>query len=78
MQGQGVNAYGVSQIRDIFIDKRYRENVAVEAETSTKVQILSEIEDVLDDFENDGLQHYTQQFFNALPVKNPTAPRLLQ
>lgn len=66
MQGQGVNAYGVSQIRDIFIDKRYRENVAIEAETNTKVQILSEIEDMLDNFETDGLQHYTTQLFDAL------------
>lgn len=66
MQGQGVNSYGVSQIRDIFIDKRYRENVAVEAETDTKVQILSEIEDVIDDFETDGLQYFTTQFFKAL------------
>lgn len=66
MQGQGVNSYGVSQMRDIFIDKRYRENVSVEAETDTKVQILSDIEDVLDNFETDGLQFYTQQFFNAL------------
>ena len=66
MQGQGVNSYGVSQIRDIFIDKRYRENVAVEAETDTKVQILSEIEDVIDDCETDGLQYFTTQFFKAL------------
>lgn len=66
MQGQGANSYGVSQIRDIFIDKRYRENVAVESETTTKVKILSDIEDELDNFENDGLQFYTQQFFNAL------------
>lgn len=66
MQGQGVNAYGVSQQRDIFIDKRYRENVAVEAETTTKTQILTDIEDVLDNFESDGLQYHVQQFFNAL------------
>ena len=66
MQGQGVNAYGVGQIRDIFIDKRYRENVAVEAETTTKVQILTDIEDALDNFESDGLQYHVQQFFNAL------------
>ena len=66
MQGQGVNAYGVNQIRDIFIDKRYRENVAVESETSTKVQILTDIEDVLDNFETSGLQFHTIQFFKAL------------
>lgn len=66
MAGQGVNAYGVSQIRDIYIDKRYRENVAVEAETSKMVDVLTDIEDVLDNFETDGLQYFTQEFFNSL------------
>ena len=66
MAGQGVAAYGVSQIRDIYIDKRYRENVAVEAETAKMVDILKDIEDVLDNFETTGLQWRTQQFFNAL------------
>lgn len=66
MAGQGVNAYGVSQIRDIYIDKRYRENVAVEAETSKMVDILTDVEDVLDNFETDGLQYFTQEFFNSL------------
>ncbi len=64
--GQGVNAYGVSQIRDIYIDKRYRENVAIEAETEKTVDILSEVEDILDNFETDGLQHFTEAFFSAL------------
>ncbi len=66
MTGQGVNAYGVSQIRDIFIDKRYRSNVAIEAESETATNILSELEDILDNFENDGLQNFTHQFFKAL------------
>ena len=66
MTGQGVAAYGVSQIRDIYIDKRYRENVAVEAETAKMVDILKDIEDVLDNFETTGLQYRTQQFFNCL------------
>lgn len=66
MAGQGVNAYGVSQIRDIYIDKRYRENVAVEAETTKYVEVLTDIEDALDNFENKGLQYWTQQFFNSL------------
>ncbi len=66
MAGQGVNAYGVSQIRDIYIDKRYRENVSVEAETAKMVDVLTDIEDVLDNFETDGLQYFTQEFFNSL------------
>lgn len=66
MQGQGVNAYGVSQIRDTYIDKRYRENVSIEAETDKKIGILSDIEDILDNFETTGLQLRTQQLWNAL------------
>lgn len=66
MQGQGVNAYGVSQIRDTYIDKRYRENVSIEAETDKKMTILSEIEDIMDNFETTGLQLQTQKFWNAL------------
>lgn len=66
MAGQGVSAYGVSQIRDIYIDKRYRENVATEAETSKMVDILKDLEDVLDNFTTTGLQLRTQNFFNAL------------
>lgn len=72
--GQGVNSYGVSQIRDIYIDKRYRSNVATEAETEKMTQILSDIEDVLDDFENDGLQYFTQQFFNSLQKYSEEKP----
>lgn len=66
LNGYGSNAYGVSQVRDPYIDKRYRENVAVEAETEKTGQILSELEDILDNFESDGLQYHTQQFFNSL------------
>ena len=66
MQGQGVNAYGVSQIRDVYIDKRYRENVSIESETEKKMNILGEIEDILDNFETTGLQLRTQDFWNAL------------
>ncbi len=66
MEGQGVNAYGVDQIRDIYIDKRYRENVAIEAETTKSVDVLTDIEDALDNFEKKGLQYWTQQFFNSL------------
>lgn len=66
MQGQGVNAYGVSQIRDIYIDKRYRENVAVEADTDIRINILGDIEDILDNFETDGLQAKTKDLWAAL------------
>lgn len=74
MQGQGVNAYGVSQIRDIYIDKRYRENVAVEAETTKSVDVLTDVEDALDNFESKGMQYWTQQFFNALQDYSEETP----
>lgn len=66
MQGQGANAYGVSQIRDVYIDKRYRENVSIEAETDLKIDILGDIENILDNFESDGLQVATKNFWAAL------------
>lgn len=66
LQGQGVNAYGVSQIRDTYIDKRYRENVSIEAETEKKITILTDLEDILDNFESDGLQAKTKDFWAAL------------
>ena len=66
LQGQGANAYGVSQIRDYYIDKRYRENVAIEAETEKKITILTDLEDILDNFESDGLQAKTKDFWAAL------------
>ena len=77
LNGQGVNAFGVSQIRDTYIDKRYRENVGIETETEKTVEILSEVEDVLDNFETDGLQYFTEQFFKSIRLRNLTAPRLL-
>lgn len=79
LTGQGVNAYGVSQIRDIYIDKRYRENTAVEAETEKTVNILSDIEDVLDNIDTDGLQYFTEQFFKAMQdysVERPDAAEI--
>lgn len=76
LTGQGVNAYGVGQVRDQYIDKRYRENTAVEAETETKVNILSDVEDVLDNIDTEGLQYFTEQFFKAMQnysVERPDA-----
>lgn len=66
MAGQGVNAYGVAQMRNVYIDKRYRENVAIEADSSKNIEILTDMEDILDNFDTDGLQYRTQQFFDAL------------
>lgn len=55
ISGQGVNAFGVSQIRDPYVDKRYREFTAYVAENDTKKEILEDTERILDDIGNLGL-----------------------
>ena len=55
LAGQGVNAFGVSQVRDPYIDKRYREFTAYVAEYDVKVGVLQEAEKILDDIGGDGL-----------------------
>lgn len=66
MSGQGVFASGVSQIRDSYIDKRYREMTCQVAESDNKSNILSEIETALDNFENTGMTYQLDQFKSAL------------
>ena len=55
LSGQGVNAFGVSQVRDPYIDKRYREFTAYVAEYDTKIEVLEDTERILDDIGNIGL-----------------------
>ena len=55
LSGQGVNAFGVSQIRDPYIDKRYREFTADVAECDVKIEVLEDAERILDDIGNLGL-----------------------
>ena len=55
LAAQGANAFGISQIRDPYIDKRYREFTAYVAEYDTKAGILEDTERILDDIGNDGL-----------------------
>ena len=66
ISGQGVNAFGVSQIRDPYIDKRYREFTAYVAEYDTKVEILEDVERILDDIGNIGLLSDLNDFKAAL------------
>lgn len=54
--GQGVLAAGVSQIRDPFLDKKFRELNSDTADSSVKSGVLSDIEDILDNIDTSGLQ----------------------
>lgn len=54
--GQGVLAAGVSQTRDPFLDKKFRELNSDTADSGVKAGVLSDIEDVLDNIDTEGLQ----------------------
>ena len=66
LAGQGVNAFGVSQIRDPYIDKRYREFTAYVSECDTKLEVLKDTERILDDIGNLGLLSKLDQFKASL------------
>jgi flagellar hook-associated protein FlgK len=55
LAGQGVTAFGVSQIRNEYLDKRYRDMVPIAREHDVKLKIMSELETTLDNIDNFGL-----------------------
>ena len=66
LAGQGSTAYGVNQIRDPYIDKRYRESACFVAQYSTTADVLAEVETVLDNIVSDGLTTQMDSFTDAL------------
>lgn len=66
LAGQGAIGIGVDQVRDPYIDKRYRDSTPAVAEFSTKADILKEVETVLDNITTDGLTLSIDTFKNAL------------
>ncbi len=66
LAGQGSTAYGVNQIRDPYVDKRYRESACYVAEYSTNADVLKEVETTLDNIVSDGLTAYMDTFTDAL------------
>jgi len=74
LAGQGVNAVGVTQIRDEFLDKRFRELNAVSADAGTKQKILGDMENVLDFLENDGFVGAYTDFLSSLSAFSADSP----
>ncbi|MCR4781043.1 MAG: flagellar hook-associated protein FlgK [Ruminiclostridium sp.] len=66
LAGQGAVGIGVDQVRDPYIDKRYRESTPYVAEYSTSADILREVETVLDNITTDGLTASIDEFKKAL------------
>ncbi|MDR0820921.1 MAG: flagellar hook-associated protein FlgK [Oscillospiraceae bacterium] len=74
LAGQGVQAFGVSQVRDAYVDKRYRDINCYVSEYDTKVGVLTEIETTLDNFENVGLAQKISEFKTVLTNYAANAP----
>lgn len=74
LAGQGVNAQGVTQIRDPFLDKRYRELTSDANEAGTENAILLDIEDALDVIDSDGIKVALEKFKDALQDLSVDSP----
>ena len=66
LAGQGAKGLGVDQVRDPYIDKRYRESTPLVSEYSTKADVLKEVETVLDNITTEGLTKNIDDLKNAL------------
>lgn len=53
--GQGVESTGVSQLRDPFLDVRYRMEHAKTGKTETEISTLNDLESIFDEVSNDGI-----------------------
>lgn len=74
LAGQGVNGRGVTQIRDPFLDKRYRELTSGANEAGTENAILLDIEDALDVIDSDGIKVALEKFKDALQDLSVDSP----
>ena len=73
LAGAGVAAAGVSQIRDITLDKRYRDLNSAAVDSGTKAAVLQDVEDVLDNIDTDGLSNALDDFLKQLQSLSSTS-----
>jgi flagellar hook-associated protein 1 FlgK len=79
LSGQGVTAYGVSQIRNSYLDKRFRDVAPFAKELEVKEKILTELETSLDNIDNFGLLKAfdnLKSIFTEVAVVTPDAREL--
>lgn len=71
--GTGVDSESVIQIRDEFLDFKYRGQTSVEGEWGFKEDILSTLETVFNEPSDSGIRSFLDQFFSAIGElnKNP-------
>lgn len=78
--GIGSRAMGTTQIRDPYIDARYRAQNAEDSRYKTSVSGLSDLQDVFDEASTDGLQAQLSSFINDLQSfsQTPTSSDIAQ
>jgi len=64
--GQGVSTDGTSQIRDKFLDVRFRRENAKVGDSASQMSALSDIENIVDETDNDGLQKQFKDLVSKL------------
>ena len=76
LAGQGVSAFGVSQIRNDYLDRRYRDMAPIAKEYDTKIKIMLELETALDSIDNFGLLdafHKLKSTLQQVSLERPDA-----
>jgi len=66
LAGQGVSAFGVSQIRNEYLDRRFRDMVPEAVMHNTKNRLLSELETALDKIDSFSLLDAMNEFKSVL------------
>ncbi len=66
LTGQGTDIVGVGQVRDPFLDKRFREEYATVAYYDQSATILEDIETALDELGETGLKNSFEDILSAL------------
>ncbi|MDR1754433.1 MAG: flagellar hook-associated protein FlgK [Eubacterium sp.] len=74
LSAQGTNAFGVAQIRNPYLDKRFRDTTCYEAEFGKKSEVMREVETVLDNIDNVGLTTVLDEFKQAISIYATNAP----
>jgi flagellar hook-associated protein 1 FlgK len=70
--GQGVEVSGIGQIRDPFLDARFRAQSAESGQYDTLLNGLSDLENIFDEAETEGLQSEISNFINQLQTLSQT------
>ncbi|MCL2086153.1 MAG: flagellar hook-associated protein FlgK [Oscillospiraceae bacterium] len=74
LAAQGVSAFGISQIRDPYLDKRFRDLACYQGEYRKKADILSQVETTLDNIESAGLTNQLDELKRAMSIYATNAP----